>query len=451
MSRVSEGNGIWLLGGLLIIPFILFGLGTIQAAILLGAVIFILYFCILILNFEAGFLALIFIRSSLDSIKNFTASGGVIIGAVSIALIVLGVFYVLYSKVNILKFEDSGPFLIFLMFCGVSIVYSPVPNESLSDWLRLLSVFSVYILTRIIFVTPEKILRLFTAILISSLLPVLAAYFQLVTGHGTILDGGQHRIVGTFLHPNPFATYLMILLVFLSAQILEGTRFISQGVKIALAGALFVIFVFTFSRGAWIAFAFSMAVLGFLRYRKILGFMPVILIVSFLMIPAVKDRIVNIFQPGYTHGRSGWDWRLDTWTEVRAMVAKKPLLGHGLSAVEAEFGVLTHNDYLRLAAEIGMLGLLSYLILSYAVLHKTLKDYQNTGSDLSKSFQAALFAVAAGLLVREFADNTLRDTICMMYFWIFIAISRNMARVDLEQINSLRINSTGGEKLCSVK
>lgn len=429
MLLALEGKGVWFLGAILMVPFLLFGAGMIESAYFLGVVIFVLYLCILILNFEVGFLTLIFIRSSLDSLKNFTEGGSVVIGAVSVALIVLGVFYVLYSKVNILKFKDSGYFLIFLALCGVSITYSSIPKESFSDWLRLLSVFSVYVLTRIIFVTPKKIFRLFTAILISSLLPVFAACYQLITGHGTILDGNQRRIVGTFLHPNPFATYLMILLVFLIAQILEGTRIVSRRFMIILTGALFIVFVFTFSRGAWISFACAMAVLGFLRYRRLLGFMPVVLLGAFLMIPAVKDRIVNISDAGYTHGRSGWEWRLDTWSEISAMVAQKPLLGHGLSAVEAEFGVLTHNDYLRLAAEVGILGLLAYLVLSYAVIRETWKDYQNASSNTVKSFQAALLAAAAGILVREFADNTLRNAVVLMYFWIFAAMTRNLAQI----------------------
>ena len=448
MSRISEGKGIWVLGLPLLIPFLLFGLGMIETAYFLGAVIFVLYFCLLILNFEAGFLALLFIRSGLDCLKNFTASGGIIIGAVSIALIVLGVFYVLYSKVNILKFEDSGPFLIFLLFCGISIAYSPDFKESLSDWLRIVSVFSVYILTRIIFVTQKKVLRLFTAILISSLLPVLVAYYQLVTGHGTVLDAGQHRVVGTFFHPNPFATYLMILLTFLTAQILEGTRIVSRGFMVALTGAVFIIFIFTFSRGAWIAFACSMAVLGLLRYRKILSFMPVVLLGAFLMIPAIKDRMINIFDAGYTGGRSGWQWRLETWSDIGAMVAEKPLLGHGLSAVYAGLGVQTHNDYLRLTAEVGLLGLLAYLCLSYRVIRQTWKDYQNVQSDVAKSFQVSLLALAVGLLVRAFADNTLRDAVVMMYFWIFVAMSRNIAQVYSKQPAALDVNSTETEELC---
>lgn len=429
MSRVFEGKGTLLLGAVLLIPFLLFGLGIMETAYFLGATVFVLYLSILVLNFEAGFLTLIFIRSALDCLKNFTASGGMIIGAVSIALIVLGVFYVLYTKINILKFEDSGPFLVFLMFCGVSIAYSPDFKESLSDWLRIVSVFSVYVLTRMIFVSKKQILRLFIAILISSLLPVIVAYCQLITGHGTIFDAGQNRVMGTFLHPNPFATYLMILLVFLTTQILEKSRFVSRAFMVALAGAVSVIFIFTFSRGAWIAFACAMAVLGLLRYRKLMGFMPVIVLGFFLTVPAVKDRIINIFDAGYTRGRSGWQWRLDTWNDISAMVAEKPLLGHGLSAVLVGHGIQTHNDYLRLAAEVGILGLLAYLYLFFMMIRQTWKDYHSVHSNLAKSFQVGLLATAVALLIRACADNTLRDAVVMMYFWIFVAISRNIAQV----------------------
>lgn len=433
MSQISEdGRSAWILGSALLVPFLLFGLGILTIVPFTAASLFILYFCLLVINFEAGFLGLIFIRSSVDYLKNVGGGTGAVnlAAAISLALIVLGIFYVLYSKANIFKFEETGPFLVFLALCGLSIFYSPDMKEAVSDWLRLVSIFSVYILTRIIFVSKEKIRQLFVVILLSAFVPILTAYFQLVTGHGTVLDGGQYRIVGTFLHPNAFASYLLILLIFCTAQMLEGAYLAPKRLMAVFTAAAFVIFIFTFSRGAWIAFILAMVLIGFLRYRKILGFLPVILTLSVLMVPAIKDRILNIFDAGYTHGRSGWEWRLDTWSEVSGMLAKKPIFGHGLASVQTEFGILTHNDYLRILAEVGTLGLLAYLYLSYSLLRRTWQDFQSARSNITKCFQAGLLAVISGFLVREFADNSLRNTVMMIYFWIFVAIARNIARLE---------------------
>ena len=424
-------RSFWILGAVLLIPFLLFGAGMIKLPHLIAASVFALYLSLLIINFEAGFLSLIFIRSSIDFLKNFTGRSDVnLASAVSIALIVLGVFYVLLRKVDIFKYKDSGPFVIFLGFCGLSVTYCPDFMEGLSDFFRLVSTFSVYILTRIMFTTLAKIKQLFMVVLYSSLLPIAVAVYQLITGNGTVFDAGQYRIVGTFIHPNAFASYLLILLIFCTAQTLEKSGFTSRRPMLVLTFIAFIIFIFTYSRGAWIVFVLAMVLMGLLRYRRILGILPFVLLIAVFMVPAVKDRIINIFDAGYTHGRSGWEWRVDTWKEITTMVSKKPIFGHGLSSVATQFGILTHNDYLRLLAEVGVVGLLAYLYFAIRVLYLTWIDFLKARSSISKSFQVGLLAVVAAFLVREFADNTLRNTVMVIYFWIFVAISRNIADLD---------------------
>lgn len=434
MTHVKWANpGMGLLGAVLLAPFILFGFeGSISHFI--GSLVIAIYLILLIINFEVGFLALIFIRSALDYFKNFGAAGGLnIAGVASLVLIVLGIFYALYRKINVFKFEDSIPFFIFLVLCGISVIGSSYFAESLSDWLRLVSVFSVYVLTRMIFVSEQKIRTALIAVLFSTLLPILAGVIQFVTKQGMVMDGEQARIVGTFLHPNAFASYLLIILIFSMAQVLEGTNFINSSLIISLMIPAFAMFLFTFSRGAWIVFILAMVFMGFMRYRKLLGLLPVVLILSALMVPGIHDRIINIFHPSqYVHGRSAWEWRLDTWAAISPIIAQKPLLGHGLATIEGEFKILAHNDYLRMLAEVGVVGLLAYLYLTFSLFLNTWKAYHAHGSKLEKSFQVGLLAIIVGFLVREFADNTLRNTVVMIYFWIFVGLVRNITQLKAE-------------------
>jgi O-antigen ligase len=154
-------------------------------------------------------------------------------------------------------------------------------------------------------------------------------------------------------------------------------------------------------------------------------------------VPSVRDRIGNIFNPGvYARSRSAWDWRQDTWKEILPLVYQKPVLGHGLATVEAEFGVLTHNDYLRLLAETGILGFLAYLMLILCLFGTTLRDFRRTKSELVRGLQLGLMAMIVGFSFREFADNTLRNTVVMVYFWLVVALIRNMSRLALLQPDS---------------
>ena len=425
MTTTKRFSPAWMIGLLLLWPFALLaaGAGTLYFA---AAFMLTMYLVLLVVNFEAGFWTLVFIRSSLDGLKQLSGGGGFnAAAAASVALIVLGVFYVLYRRANIFKYEDTRPFLIFLAICGISVVYSPDTAKAASDWLRLLSVFSVYVLTRMICVDEKHVRHAFVIVLGSALIPAFAALLQGSSGVASLTDFQQARLTGTFLHPNAFASYVTIILIICTTQLLEKQRVVSLFLLTAVAAVMSGILVLTFSRGAWVAFILAMTVMGFLRYRRLLLFLPVALIIVTFLVPAAKDRVYDVLDPSYMRGHSAWEWRLRTWSEILPLISERPWLGHGLSTVEAQTGVLAHNDYLRLLVETGIAGLGAYLLLVFGLLRRTWQNYLAAGNGVMAGFQAGLLAVTVGFLVRQTADNMLRNTVVMMYFWFFVAVARN--------------------------
>ncbi|MBI3534985.1 MAG: O-antigen ligase family protein, partial [Deltaproteobacteria bacterium] len=355
-SRIKN-PAVILLGFLLLAPCILFGFDVINVMYFTVSMILAVYFCLLLVNFEIGFLTLIFMRSSLDYAKVTTENSAINVAAMaSIILILFGFFYIIYHKVNIWRYEETTPFLIFLGVCGASIFFSSNYLQSVADWLRLLSVFFVYLLARNIYISEKKIKIALVVIFLSTLIPVLVAYYEFFAGSTSL-----GRLRGTFNHPNAFATYLLLILVFSLTQIMERKSFISRKMLILAFLLTFFVFVMTLSIGAWIVFACTVGLMGLLRYRRLLGFMPIFLIFVVLLVPAVKSRIFDMLDPSLMRGHSSWEWRLKAWKDIFYLVQQRPFFGHGLSMVELKLGYLAHNDYLRLLAEVGILGLLAYL------------------------------------------------------------------------------------------
>jgi len=425
---------LFLLACFTILPCLLFALGRINEIYFVAMLIMMIYFTFLVLNFEAGFLSLIFLRTSLDYFK--TAGGGEggfsVSAAASLVLIVLSVFYILYRKVNIFSYKEVLPFSIFLLICGLSIFASQDFLESISDWLRFVSIFFIYIVTRLIAVSEKKIRLVLKVILLSVLIPVFLGYYQFLTGSGYETQSEGGRIIGTFAHPNDFSSYLLVVLVFCTAQLCEKESLISKKLLAPLVLLMLFAFVLTFSRGSWVIFVFSMVVMGILRYRRILVFLPVFLVAALFLIPGVQDRIFEVLDPSHARATSGWEWRLNAWAQVATLLSEKPIFGHGLSMVFIKMGYLTHNDYLRLLVEVGIVGLLAYLWMAAQLLSRTWRDYKRTQSNIAKSFHVGLLALTLGFLVRQAADNTLRNTAAMMFFWIFLALTRNIFLIDSE-------------------
>ena len=129
---------LFFIGSILLSPFFLFAFGYLDLFYFCIALALAIYVCLLIVNFEAGFLVLIFVRSSLDYLKQSTGEEGFNLAAIfAVGLIVLSFFHILYRKVDIFRYKETAPFLIFLAACGISTVFSDLAAESFADWLRL--------------------------------------------------------------------------------------------------------------------------------------------------------------------------------------------------------------------------------------------------------------------------------------------------------------------------
>lgn len=417
-----------LFGFILFAPCALFAFGMIDGLRLAAGLIAAIYLSILMINFEVGFLTLIFIRSSLDYVKQIGGVGGFnVAAAVSIAMIVLGVFYILYRKIDIFRYEDTGPFLLFLAVCGASIFFSQDQELSGGDLLRQLSVFFIYLLTRDIAQGEEKIRQFLLVVLSSALVPVIVAYYQLLSGNLFYGDFEAGRLIGTFYHPNAFASYLVVILIFSTALVLEKEPLLPRLFLVPFVGLTSLVLVLTYSRGAWIVFLFSMMVMGALRYRKIFALIPIGVVLAVACIPAIRERVIDALDPSYSRGHSAVEWRVRAWADLWQLVKHRPFFGHGLSMVEVELGYLAHNDYLRLLAEVGIVGFSAYVFMMWSVLTRTWRTFRRHHDGLVKAMQVGLVAAILGVVLRQSADNTLRNTVGMMYFWIFVAVARNIA------------------------
>jgi len=76
------------------------------------------------------------------------------------------------------------------------------------------------------------------------------------------------------------------------------------------------------------------------------------------------------------------------------------------------------------------------LYLALSTLFRTWQDYRQSEAPIVQSFQIGVIAMMAAFLVREFADNTLRNAVVMIYFWIFIALVRNITLLYADRTSS---------------
>jgi len=123
-------------------------------------------------------------------------------------------------------------------------------------------------------------------------------------------------------------------------------------------------------------------------------------------------------------------WRLNAWHRSLQAIAEKPLYGHGVGSwaltvkrIEGEKGAAVfgegnssnpHQEYLLWGVELGVIGLLLFLLLLFSIAKDTLQ--------YSIPIQRAIFSVVAVLSVACLFNSTLYDDLIGDYFCITLGL-----------------------------
>lgn len=248
------------------------------------------------------------------------------------------------------------------------------------------------------------------------------------------------RLTGTFKHCNDFGTFLVPGFAFALALLWDSARqkkWLWSLFWLALFAALSWALVRTISRGAIIAaFASLFFFILFFRGRgwALLGLAAALIVLWFVPSP-VRERLHEL--PSLRAGDMS-ERVLLLKTSLR-MVAENPVFGLGLNTYSdyfpkfkpADYPALmyTHNSYLQMAAESGLLGLGLYLLFLAVVIGRCIKDLLRRAMDLPKVLGLALVAGVGGILVNCLFESALQSTQLRTLFWALLGVAVALSRL----------------------
>lgn len=232
---------------------------------------------------------------------------------------------------------------------------------------------------------------------------------------GFIVDGG--RAAGPLEDPNDFAFFLITALPF--TLWLARTPGLA-GRLYGLCGVVLVVATLaTFSRGALLGIGAMVVLalaLGLLRSRTLLVGALVIALAVIVGWAAYADVVDRSLQEKEHVAGANVDSRFTTWSMAAAMTAERPVLGQGPAgfrvegprfmppgAVEVIHLDVAHQMYLDVAAELGLLGLGTFLaVIGYGVLGAA---RARRNPFLRPTADAVLVATAGALVAASFLSE----------------------------------------------
>ncbi len=301
----------------------------------------------------------------------------------------------------------------------------------------------------------KAIRRVFITMLFSAGLILTDAFYQqYITGkdflhypepypvfkfHGRS-QGATFFPTASFPFPNDFAAWINI--VFFS---LMGISFFDlkhekrlKWTVFFLCAVLFFFLLITTASGAIMGFAVAMLFFLLFNLRKMLR----TLIAAALIIIAVlsvSPYARTYFRESFVDVQQSVNDRFGMWDAGWKIYKQHPVIGNGVNTFFQEFkyfrddedkylkGSYAHNCFLQMAADIGILGLLSFLFLSGAVLFSNIRLFARHIDKLTGAMGFGLVLGVGAFLIHSSVDTNLYSLNLAALFWLSLGIIQGAA------------------------
>ena len=211
---------------------------------------------------------------------------------------------------------------------------------------------------------------------------------------------------------NGLAAFEATCLLFLTAMF--GFK-LKRTLKVAIVGLILTgvyCLLFTFSRGGYVALFLGLIFLGFVNQRKLLVLVALLIVSWQALLPAsVQQRIMMTYDQSDGGGSldASAQTRVDIWTDAEKLIAGNPVFGTGFQTY-AYMGRVedfsdTHNYYLKITLETGVIGLLMFLYVVWRMFALGYQLYRQS----EDPFFASLGLGFSALMVGMFFANLFGD------------------------------------------
>ena len=242
------------------------------------------------------------------------------------------------------------------------------------------------------------------------------------------------RVTGTFyyLGPNELGAFFGQYGVFVFALLV----FVRRNLEKIMLGILFLFTFYclmhTFSRAAYFAFPLGILLIIFFRNKKWLV-LSIILLVFVLIFPyrflpvSVVDRINMTTAP---EQKQGEEETYDRSTETRFEFTEKgfdlfqesPILGTGFRTYSLIVGRDTHNNYMKVLSESGIIGFALYVLLYLMSIKMGWKLYKTSKDQFMKGLGMGFIACVVTNMVVNIPHDCWSYLNLMGFYWVILGL-----------------------------
>lgn len=243
------------------------------------------------------------------------------------------------------------------------------------------------------------------------------------------------RVYSTFDNPNVLGEFLVIMIPTVLALLWGSKKHGHKLLYSLFVGVMCGCMVFTWSRGAWLGVALAVVMFFFIMDKRWtlagaigLFFIPLLLGSN----SAIVGRLLSI---GNTEDTST-AYRVSIWMASVNLIKKFWLSGIGLGSdaftmiypkfalAGANFALHSHNLFLQLTVEMGIIGIVSFLALMVAYFKEAYSIVlYKARSRFASIVTIAMASGVLGYMFQGLTDNVWYNYRMMFIFWVIISLT----------------------------
>lgn len=303
------------------------------------------------------------------------------------------------------------------------------PTKSLFYLLKRLQYFFIFFVVLNNIKTLKQIRTAVVLFLLSAGIVDIIAYYQRSKGILTVSSTfgvAQANVLGGFL------------LIFLFFTI--GLWSVYKGKMRFFLTVLIIFtlppFLFTNSRGSYVAFVLAFIIVGLLtkKIKLLFGFL-LVLFLFLLFLPLIpQDLASGIYTSVHIYpGREDPSWlaRLHAWRFYIPQVFDYPIFGRGMSAIPLGY---VDNQYMMELLDNGIIGLFCLFWLFWRIFISAYTLYKNSRNPFVQSIAFGLLGSFVALAIQAITITNFYTIRTMEPFWFLLGITMAGRLLDYEKL-----------------
>jgi len=342
---------------------------------------------------------------------------------------------------NEIKFKTTNLYKYIVLFFIIMIL-NTVLSINLIGSLRDLTIhFSGILLVFVIInsdIDKRKLNGIFNSLILVAFLISIYGIYQYFTnvpmGSGWV-DIKQNpdlnvRVFATFENPNLFAEYLIMVFPIVFAQIIYVKGFMKKIVFSGFGVIMLIALLMTASRAGWLGFAFGLFIFILILNFKLIFPMIFLGIGAFPFMPA---SIINRIQTIGSLSDSSNYYRYELWKSVIVIIEDFWHTGIGIGYlafrsvtpyyIKNMAPYHTHNTYLQILVEFGLIGLILFLIFCFQIFKTGIGNSKKTNDKYIRIFSIAMTASFSSIMLHGLAENIFFNPKIIIMFWLIIGFT----------------------------